>query len=139
MRRFVLDASVSLAWFLDNPVPELARRARHVLENGSYAVIPALWRLEVANGFATAERGRDLATSYTDRCLRDIEDLTASVIEPSTAEISVRQTLSIARMFKLTAYDAVYLETARRELLPLATLDRALREAAVNAGVTLFA
>jgi predicted nucleic acid-binding protein len=139
LSRFVLDASVSLAWFLDNPVPELASRARHLLGNGSYAVIPGLWRLEVANGFATAERRRELSSTYLDRCLHDIEDLAATAMEPTMVELSIRQSLAVARMFKLTAYDAVYLETARRELLPLATLDRALAEAAVKAGVPLLA
>ena len=35
----------------------------------------------------------------------------------------------------LTAYDAAYLELAQRRRLPLATLDRALRDAATSAGV----
>jgi predicted nucleic acid-binding protein len=62
----------------------------------------------------------------------------ASVIDESATAISLRQALSIARTFRLSAYDAVYLETARRALLPLATLDRALGEAALKAGIQLF-
>lgn len=138
MNRFVLDASVSLAWFLDNPVPELASRVRRRLEGGSCAVVPMLWRLEVANGFAFAERRRDLASSFTDQCLTDIEDLMVSVIEQSASEISLRQALWVARAFRVTAYDAVYIETARRESLPLATLDRQLAAAASNAGVEII-
>lgn len=38
----------------------------------------------------------------------------------------------------MTAYDASYLELAMRLGVPLATLDRQLSEAAVNAGVTIF-
>ncbi|MGB6742196.1 MAG: type II toxin-antitoxin system VapC family toxin, partial [Terracidiphilus sp.] len=44
-------------------------------------------------------------------------------------------TLRLARDFGLTFYDAAYLATAQRNRLPLATLDRALRAAAIAAGV----
>ena len=138
MKHFVLDASVSLAWFLDNPVPDLAIRVRRSLDGGSRAIVPSLWRLEMANGFAVAERRGDLALSFADRCLNDIEALMASVVDESAEVISFRQAHSVARQFRLTAYDAAYLETARREHLPLATLDRALGEAAKKAGVPIF-
>ncbi len=45
---------------------------------------------------------------------------------------------TLARDRKLTVYDAAYLELAKREALPLATLDRALEKAAVAEGVALF-
>ena len=46
--------------------------------------------------------------------------------------------MTLARQRKLTVYDAAYLELAKRERLPLATLDRALEKAAVAEGVALF-
>jgi predicted nucleic acid-binding protein len=49
--------------------------------------------------------------------------------------VPFRQVLSTARSFRLTAYDSIYLEIARTEGLPLATLDRSLRTAASQAGV----
>jgi predicted nucleic acid-binding protein len=45
--------------------------------------------------------------------------------------------LRTPREFRLTAYDAVYLETSLRKELPLATLDRQLLAAASKAGVEL--
>jgi predicted nucleic acid-binding protein len=45
--------------------------------------------------------------------------------------------LETARRYRLSAYDAGYLELAMRETLPLATLDAALRNAARAAGVRL--
>jgi predicted nucleic acid-binding protein len=138
LKRFVLDASVSLAWFLDSPVAEVATRARQDLENGYRAVVPHLWHAEMANGFAIGERRGLLTVAHADRCLADVEGLLSSVIDSSGHSISIRQALSVARAFRLTAYDAAYLETARREHLPLATLDRALVDAATKAGVPLF-
>lgn len=138
MNRFVLDASVALAWFLDNPVADLAVQVRASLENGSHALVPALWHSEIANGFVIAERRGALTASFTDRCLDDIERLMSSVIETSASVISLRQAFASGRSFRLSAYDAIYLETARREHLPLATLDHALSVAAAKAGVALF-
>jgi predicted nucleic acid-binding protein len=92
----------------------------------------------MANEFATAERRGALTKSNIDRCLTDIEVLLVSAVDYSTTVISLRQALSIASGFHLTAYDAVYLETARTEHLPMATLDRALADAARKAGVPLF-
>jgi predicted nucleic acid-binding protein len=44
----------------------------------------------------------------------------------------------IARKYKLTNYDAAYLELAIRRTIALATTDEALRRAAGEAGVELF-
>ena len=46
--------------------------------------------------------------------------------------------MTLARDRKLTVYDAAYLQLARREALPLATLDRGLEKAAIAEGVALF-
>jgi predicted nucleic acid-binding protein len=95
--------------------------------------------LEMANGFITVSRRRLLSPDYMERCLVEIEDLIATAVQQSQSGLSFRSALSVARTFELTAYDAAYLETARREQIPLATLDRALSAAAAVAGVPLFA
>ena len=46
--------------------------------------------------------------------------------------------MALARKQRLTNYEAAYLELARRERLPLATLDSALEKAAVAEGVALL-
>lgn len=138
MNCFVLDTSVSLAWFLDRPVSRLALQVWHSLRQGSRAVVPPLWLLEMANGFATAARRGALTPSDIDRCLTDVDVLLASSVDYSTTVISLRQAFAGASGFRLTAYDAVYLETARTEHLPIATLDRGLADAARKAGVRLF-
>jgi predicted nucleic acid-binding protein len=138
LSRFVLDASVALAWFVDNPVSAYATQVKESLLHGARAVVPALWHLEMANGFAVAERRGILTTADTSQSVGDIEQLLAHTIESTADFISVRQALTIALTFQLSAYDAVYLDTARRERLPLATLDRRLLAAAGQAGVALL-
>jgi predicted nucleic acid-binding protein len=138
LSRFVLDASIGLAWFVDDPVPQPAVKVWRSLQQGYRAVVPSLWILEMANGLAMAERRGALSPSHIDHCLRDIEVLLVSTLERAAASMTTRQAFNSASAFRMTAYDAVYLETARNEHLPLATLDRALKKAAVAAGVTLF-
>jgi predicted nucleic acid-binding protein len=136
--RFVLDASVALAWFVDNPVAPYATRVRKSLASDARAVVPGLWHLEMANGLAVAERRGILTPTNSKAGITVIEQLLTQTIESSAEFISIRQVLATAQTFELTAYDAVYLETARHERLPLATLDRKLLAAARQAGVELY-
>ena len=135
--RFVLDACVALAWFVENPVAAYAVRVRKSLTRDARALVPGFWHLEMANGFAVAER-RSMTTANSMAAIAAIEQLLVQSIENSVDFISLRQVLTTARDFQLTAYDAVYLYTARRERLPLATLDRRLLSAAQLAGVEVY-
>ncbi len=138
MRGFVLDASVALRWLLDNPVPAYAQRIRQRLIGGDRAVVPALWHLEISNGLAVAERRSLLTAQDIDRALLDIERMVAHAVDTEAAIVSARQGLATARAFRLSAYDAVYLDLAQQQRLPLATLDERLRAAAAQAGVELL-
>jgi predicted nucleic acid-binding protein len=137
VKRFVLDASIALAWFLDRPTAQYADHIRQLLLRGSRAVVPNLWHLEIANGFINAERRGLLTLSDTTEALQNLEIVIAQAIENSRDSISMRAVLRTAREFGLTAYDAVYLETSLQQELPLATLDRQLLAAASKAGVEL--
>lgn len=138
MNRFVLDASIALGWFIDAPISPYAVRVRRRLLRGSRAVVPALWHLEVANGLAMAERRGVLTADAVGRSLDLLEELLAHAVPTDADPFSLREILSSARAFALSAYDAVYLETARRAGIALATLDNRLRAAAAQAGVTLL-
>ena len=61
--------------------------------------------------------------------------IVAQAIDTDSTVISVRQSLATARAFQPSTYDAVYVDLARRERLPLATLDGRLPAAAARAGV----
>jgi predicted nucleic acid-binding protein len=135
---FVLDASVALRWFLDHPVPAYASKVKQFFLKGVRAVVPALWHLEMSNGLAVAERRSVLTSADVDQALIDIEQLVAQAVDINGDVVSARQALITARGFQLSAYDAVYLDLARRERLPLATLDDKLRAASARAGVELL-
>jgi predicted nucleic acid-binding protein len=138
LKRFVLDASVSLRWFLDDSVSPYADRVKHSLIKGGRAVVPALWHLEMSNGLSVAERRSILSTADIDQALLDMEQIVAQGVDTSSIFVSSRRALVTARAFKLSAYDAVYLDLARHERLPLASLDQRLRAAAGQAGLELL-
>lgn len=138
MRRFVLDASVALAWFLDHPVSTHAIEIRQLLVDGARAIVPALWHLEMANGLVVAERRKIIKHEDLSLSLIRLEELIIQAVETRSEFWSTRQAVNTAQRFLLSAYDSVYLDTARAEGVPLATLDKSLRAAAARAGVELL-
>ncbi len=138
MTRFVLDASVALAWFLDRPAAQYAAYVKDRLLHGDKAIVPEFWQAEVANGFIVAERRRLFTVSEITEALQNLEIVIAQAVQSSPEAVSMRSLLSAARSFGLTSYDALYLEMARRQNLPLATLDRQLSAAAPQAGVEIL-
>lgn len=138
MKRFVLDVSVALAWFVDRSIDAYAVGVRERLRGGDRAVVPPLWRVEVANGLVMAERRGTLPAAEIAEAAVKLEAMRGLSIDSAGSEFSLPRLLGTARQFRLTAYDAEYLETARNEQLPLATLDRRLQMAATQAGIALL-
>ena len=138
MTRFVLDASVTLAWLIDRSIPPYAARVKQLLLSGDRAIVPPLWRLEIANAFLVAERRGLLTPSDTMQILQAFDAGVARAIEESLHALPMRGVMTTARQFQLTAYDAEYLDTARIQQLPLATLDRQLEKAALQSGVQVL-
>ncbi|MFP3325380.1 type II toxin-antitoxin system VapC family toxin, partial [Planococcus sp. SIMBA_160] len=56
------------------------------------------------------------------------------LVDASTASRACHETLRLARAYRLSVYDAAYLELALRKELPLATRDERLAEAAARLG-----
>jgi predicted nucleic acid-binding protein len=59
-------------------------------------------------------------------------------VDPDTVSRVLSDTLQLARRYRLSSYDASYLQLALREAVPIATLDEGLRRAATKAGVKIF-
>lgn len=119
-------------------MPAYAIEIRQLLMQNARAIVPTLWHLEMANALVVAERRKLLMPEDMSLALARLEQLIIQAIETRSDFWSVRQALKTARELQLSAYDGVYLETARGENLPLATLDRSLRSAAMRAGVDLL-
>ena len=120
----VIDASLTLAWYFeDESTPATDELLTGVADAG--ALVPGVWRLEVANGFQMAVNRQRIDAIYRDASLNELTRLPIT-IDTDTNTYAWSTTLRLAERFSLTAYQAAYLELAQRCSLPLATLDPAL-------------
>jgi predicted nucleic acid-binding protein len=136
---YVLDASMALAWILkrrDSDEAALAEEALELLRT-SGAMVPALWYPEVANTLLLAERQHVITVADSTNFLSRLFmwEIAQDPVPPSLCQA---KTIYLGRVYKLTAYDATYLELALRRSAELATFDRKLAAAARTAGVRVF-
>ena len=131
---FVVDASIVAGLAFDEAShPRIALAIDELAVTNALA--PSLFFFEVRNALVVGERrGRATAQGVAD-FLRRLASLPILLAPLPSDDASL---MTLARARKLTVYDAAYLDLARRERLPLATLDGALEKAAVAEGVALF-
>lgn len=132
----VLDASVALAWCFADEEPSLADAIAEQLRTDR-AVVPAIWPFEVGNALLSAERRGHLDAADRPRLMELLAALPIDVESASLAQ-GLGSITDVARANQLSAYDAAYLDLARRLALPLATLDRHLAAVAVEFGVEVI-
>lgn len=136
---FVLDNSVVMRWFFGDGTPRELAYARSVLDamKSTRAIVPGVWGLEVANVLVRAEAKGLVPEARSEAFVGLLQRLDIST-DAATPAQALSGTLQLARRFKLSAYDASYLELALREGLPLASLDANLLRASRRAGVGRF-
>ena len=133
---FVIDTSVALTWcFEAERTPATAALLHRVGETGATA--PQHWPLEALNGLLMAERRKRLDAARRQHLAGFLRDLPITLDAETTIQVWTT-TQRLAERFRLTIYDAAYLELARRRNLPLASLDQELRAAGTALGVPLL-
>jgi predicted nucleic acid-binding protein len=133
LSKFVLDASVTVNWMLDDELDPRAVAVANLLRQ-SGAVVPHLWHLEVRNALVIAHRRNRIDNDQFVRRIRSLRELpvtTDSVLDLDSA-------LDLATSHGLSFYDAIYLELANRHQTSLATLDNRLGEVASAEGIPLL-
>ena len=130
MNTLALDTSVAAAWVLDD-------------ENEPYAIaafsspmvdgrlVPQFWHVEMRNVLLTAERRNRLSAARAGQHLATLGALPIDTDDHTDLDAAY----DLAKTHRLSIYDAVYLELARRRNALLATLDNALRRAARAEGL----
>ena len=132
MTPIVIDNSVFLAWCMgDEEEPTANSAMQQVIEQGGVA--PRIWWYELRNALLVNERRGRISPQQVSDTLAD--SLALGILMDDEHDES--RLLDLGRRFELTVYDAAYLEVAIRRSLPLATLDRRLREAAEAIGVAV--
>ena len=132
----VLDSSAALAWIYDDETTDPIRLVFNVVaEHGAF--VPSLWRLEIANSLTGAVRRGRIDREFRRAALADLGDLDI-IVDAQTDSRAWNATLEFGDRFRLSVYDAAYVELAQRRDLPLATLDRDMQRAAAELGLRLL-
>jgi predicted nucleic acid-binding protein len=125
---FVIDNSVVMAWCFEDGANSNADTIQDMLiENKAF--VPAIWPLEVTNVLLVAERKKRISKAGSGHFIALLSQLPIEV-EPSDTDTIFHETISLARQYMLSSYDASYIELAIRKGLPIATQDKAIIRAA---------
>ncbi len=128
---FVVDASVSAAWFLPDEATAYTRAALQATATRAVWV-PMLWLPEMANLLHSAQRRRRITATQRAELAAAAAALRLHVCREPVSLLTLD---ALAADHDLSAYDACYLELALRRRLPLATLDQELLAAMQRCGV----
>jgi predicted nucleic acid-binding protein len=131
----VLDASLTLQWFLEDESDREYSLAVLASLSTKRAAVPILWFYEVGNGLLMAHRRKRTTLDKIDGFLTRLKALPIEAAEQVPSEIL--ELSALAQKHSLTNYDAAYLALAMRLNIPLATNDADLRRAAAAAGVAM--
>ena len=137
MSAFVLDASITAAWCFEDQSTPYTEAVLQAVVNGAEVIVPAIWRVEVANVLVVAERRKKISTETSMRFILALQKFAITVDLDGLGEI-FGKVIDHARRYQRSAYDASYLELAHRRGLPLATKDGPLRAAADALRIPLF-
>jgi predicted nucleic acid-binding protein len=132
---FVVDASVTLPWFLEDERSAFTDAVFATLHRGEFWTA-AIWCLEFPNALLAAQKRRRI-----DRIARlgVLERAVQLGLRIEAQPPDLRAVSAVAEQYGLSTYDAAYLELAMRQGFGLITLDRHLADATIAAGVPLQA
>lgn len=128
----VVDVSIAAAWCFPDEGADAAERALNDLPRTG-GVVPGIFQHEIRNVLVVNERRGRIDRTDSARFLMRLRNLHLLHDDAHDEEA----VLALARDHMPSAYDAAYLETALRRGDRLATLDRALANAAAE-GVALI-
>lgn len=133
---FVVDNSIVMTWCFQDEANKYADAVLNRLTEAT-AIVPSVWPLEVLNVLLVAERRQRLQQTDSARFLALLSQLPI-IVDQSRLESRMGELLALGRANHLSSYDAVYLELAMRQAVPIATLDQRLIAAARSVAVPLF-
>jgi predicted nucleic acid-binding protein len=134
---FIVDASFALAWVLKDEATAATDKVLDSLGRGSKAFVPALWHWEIANALLSVEWRKRATKAEVGRHMTLLQSYPIEIDEAAVNRAWTATHL-LAQQYRLTSYDAAYLELAIRRGLPLASLDADLQAAAKAEKVEVF-
>jgi predicted nucleic acid-binding protein len=134
MGRIVIDASIAASWCFREEATDYTEAALNAVAGSTEAIAPRLWAYEIRNCILTGVRRGRITQPNAEEFLKSLSDLNIALSDP----ISYDHVFSLAIQYKLTVYDAAYLDLAIKDSLAVASLDKDLLRAAEQAGLALF-
>jgi len=125
-----------MRWCFEDHSPYADQILSNVIA-GSKACVPQLWLYEVISVMAESQRRGALSADKARDFFEDLRSLDIEVDREADREHIFGSAHPLAVRYRLSGYDAAYLELAIRRRLPLASLDHELNNAASEAGVVL--
>jgi predicted nucleic acid-binding protein len=126
---------VALAWCLEDESNEYADNLLDLLID-QQAIVPSLWHLEVMNVLLMAQRRGRVEQGKIPLILQTLSNLPIST-DKREIDINDENFINFANQYQLTSYDATYLYLAKREKIPVATLDKKMQQVAIELGLFL--
>ncbi len=136
MSKFVLDCSMTMSWFFEDEADAYADRAMDRLNAGG-AIVPQIWNYEIVNALIVGEKNKRLERTQSQGILKRLRKLPI-VIDKLQPNETMAEILLLSGKYKLSAYDAAYLELAVRLALPVATRDNVLAKSVIASGLQLL-
>lgn len=135
--KFVIDCSYSCALFLPDENSLFVSNFFESLTKKDIVLVPSLWWYEITNVLVvTVRRGR-LNHAQMIEIIKLFDEFEITTKEVFSF-LQVKNIFEIAQMYKLSAYDASYLNLAVAEKACLVSLDGNLLKAAKQIGVKVY-
>jgi len=129
---FVVDASVTLKWLIEEEGSEAAMRLRD-----AELAAPALMRIEAANVLRSLVARQEIGASDAVELLGFLQTAPVLIVEHDDA--LERAALELALMLRHPIYDCIYLALAQRMKRTLVTADKRFIRAIQASGITTVA
>jgi predicted nucleic acid-binding protein len=134
---FVLDNLVAMRWCFESGAHPYADAVLNRLATGDTAMVPVLWFYEASAVLSRAQNIGALTASKAAAFITELKSLNIIADDAGIARV-LTDVHRMALSYRLTSYDAAYLELATRLDLPLAPLDDELIRAAGAAGIPVL-
>ena len=131
---YVMDCSFSSALFLPDERSDIVREFFINLDKGDRVIVPLLWWYETDNVLNISVSRNRISHSDVITIL-DLLDGIAPETDAGHGRECSGKIFELTQLYKISAYDAVYLELAMRKKAALMTLDKDLEKAARKMGI----
>lgn len=131
----MIDASIVMPMLIDDETPIPTPLLEQLMS--ATLLAPAHWPLETANMLHVAQRRARIDRIARDRALRMVEGMNVTLATEGL-DRAWEAVSHLADRYRLTVYDAAYLDLAIRREAMLATLDGALIAAARDVAIEVI-